>query len=273
MIQNGRLWVPIATALGLVLGACGGGASATVGKSASTSTPTTAPSAPPGAFGAIASISGSTIEVQNPSTGQVTVTVTPSTVITELEPATAADVVVGKCVRAVGPPRSTSGLFTAQSVSISQPGPSGCVRASGGLAGAGIPRRASATSGPRPTSSAGSGAGLVGPRSVTDLFGKVVSVAGSSFVVQATAGRGQAASGPATVGTAATTRFTKLATLSPSVLAVGRCVAALGPVDQTGAVTADSLRVLANNPPGGCNSGLRGRGRLGGSSSAPAGGA
>ncbi|MGH9128399.1 MAG: hypothetical protein ACRDY2_05395 [Acidimicrobiales bacterium] len=88
MGATGRRWPKRAWALlfgalcATGLAACGGGSS----PAAATTTTTTAPASTrtstpglPGASGTIAAISGSTLEVQNPSSGQVSVILTKST--------------------------------------------------------------------------------------------------------------------------------------------------------------------------------------------------
>jgi hypothetical protein len=89
-------------------------------------------------------------------------------------------------------------------------------------------------------------------------FGKVASVTGPTFVVQRTDrnGANMTTNGTTTVTTDASTTFTTVVSASQSNLAVGQCVAAVGPADQTGAVTANSISI---RPPGpnGCFTGAR----------------
>jgi hypothetical protein len=89
----------------------------------------------------------------------------------------------------------------------------------------------------------------------------VSSVSLPTFVVARTNGNG--ANMTTTVTTDASTTFTKVVPVSQSTLAVGQCVAAVGPADETGAVSANSVSI---RPPGpnGCLTGRGGRGGGGG---------
>lgn len=89
-----------------------------------------------GAVGTVASVSGSTFVVteanrRTGATSSVTVTVGASTTYTQVASASATDLAVGKCVRAIGP-ADTTGAITARSITISTAGASGC---SAGLRG------------------------------------------------------------------------------------------------------------------------------------------
>jgi hypothetical protein len=96
-------------------------------------------------------------------------------------------------------------------------------------------------------------------------FGTVASESAPSFVVQRTGRNG--ANTTTTVNTDSSTTFTKVVSAGQSALAVGQCVAAVGPADQTGAVTANSITI---RPPGpnGCFTGNRG-GQGGGNGGPP----
>jgi hypothetical protein len=86
------------------------------------------------ASGTLAAIIGTdTLEVQNPTSGQVTVTVTASTAITQTVSVPASTLAAGQCVSAVGT-ASKSGIVTARSVTITQTTSSSCT---GGFGGAG----------------------------------------------------------------------------------------------------------------------------------------
>jgi hypothetical protein len=219
-------------------------------------------------------VSGSTLEVQNPTTGQVTVNISPSTAFTQTVPATASDIVAGACVAAnAGPGASTTPgqPFTARTVAISQPGANGCTPQAGGFGG---PRAGNGGGGNGAAGGGGGGSSTTAPatggnrngngngaRRFAGAFGKVASVSGTTFVVQGNNRNG--ASPTTTVTTDASTTLTKVVSASQSNLAVGQCIAATGPSDQTGAVTANSIAI---RPPGpnGCFTGRGGQGGAGG---------
>ena len=109
--------IPALAGLGLVAlaaTACGGsGTTATRQPPPAASSSSPAPAAStqaafPGVVGTAAAVSGSSMEVQNPTTGQVTVTFTASTPITETVTATSKDVTVGSCVAVVGSPAASA---------------------------------------------------------------------------------------------------------------------------------------------------------------------
>ena len=97
----------------------------------------------PGTSGTIAAITGTSLEVQNPTTGQTTVTYTSATTFDQTVSAAASGVTVGSCISAFGKPTSTSstsksafgGPVTATTVTISQPVSGSCT---GGFGGGGF---------------------------------------------------------------------------------------------------------------------------------------
>jgi hypothetical protein len=259
--QSARL-VLLAGAVAVGLAACGGGASATPSASASSSgkstTPTTgaAPQARPGASGQVASVSGSTLEVQNPQVGQTTVTLTSSTTITQLVMASASALSVGECVAAIGAPDPT-GAIAARTVSIT-PQVNGTCAPANALGGFGLGRA-------RQGGAAGAGGaapnGTAPARRLRNrgqfggAFGKLTSVSATGLQVQAAAGL-------KSVTVSSTTRYTQLQSAAASSLAVGQCVTAFGPVDSTGAVTARSVSIRPAGP-NGCVAGAGGGGGFG----------
>ena len=290
----GRRWAPALAGLGIVVlgvAACGsGGSSATVAGTAAASpaaqasspAPTPSQAAFPGVVGTAAAVSGSSLEVQNPTSGQVTVTFTATTPITETVTATAKDVTVGSCVTVVGKPSaagSATGPVTATTVTISAPVKGNCAggagfggggfggfgRGGGGAGGSATPRP-SFSPRPRPTGSRGAfGNGAFGGAN-----GKVTSVSATGFVVQArgrTAGTAGAAGTDisVTVITNSASKYLKTVTAKPSALKVGQCITALGTANSIGAVAARSIRVSQPGPSG-CVSGFGGRGGFGGPS-------
>jgi hypothetical protein len=271
-------WAPALAGVGiavLALTACGGGGAtatpaATIASSAapnSSPAPTTgAQAAFPGTVGTAAAVSGSSLEVQNPTSGQVTVTFTATTAITETVSVTSKDVTVGSCVTVVGQPSAAGAAtrsVTATSVTISAPVKGNCV-GTGGFGTGGFGRPGS-TSSPRPSFSprarpSGSG-GAFGRGAFGGANGKVTSVSASGFVVQ---GRNPAASTGTsiTVTTSATTKYLKTVTAGPSALKVGLCITAVGTPNSIGAVAARSIRISQPGPSG-CVTEFAGRGGSG----------
>ena len=287
----GRRWAPALAGLGIVVlsvAACGsGGSSATVAGTAAASpaaqantpAPTPSQAAFPGVVGTAAAVSGSSMEVQNPTSGQVTVTFTASTPITDTVSATAKDVTVGSCVTVVGKPSaagSATGPVTATTVTISAPVKGNCTGAGGfggGFGGGGFggtrpsgAPRPSFSPRPRPTGSRGAfGNGAFGGAN-----GKVTSVSATGFVVQA---RSRAAGSAGAAGAAGTdisvtvitnsaSKYLKTVTAKPSALKVGLCITALGTPNSIGAVAARTIRISQPGPSG-CVTGFGGRGGFG----------
>ncbi len=77
-----------------------------------------------GAFGTVVSVTASTIEVQG-TQGQVGVVLAPTTKIVVTQAATQSALVAGQCARALGP-KSASTTFSATTITVSAPGPTGC---------------------------------------------------------------------------------------------------------------------------------------------------
>jgi hypothetical protein len=282
----GRRWAPALAGLGIVvLGvtACGGSSgnaatpAATIASSAApgaSPAPTTSP-AFPGVVGTAAAVSGSSLEVQNPTSGQVTVTFTASTPITDTVSVTSKDVTVGSCVTVVGKPSAAGAAaksVTATSVTISAPVKGSCTGGgAGGFGGGGFggfgggqgtaSPRPSFSPRPRPTGSRGAfGNGTFG-----GADGKVTSVSASGFVVEArsrTAGSGTATDTSVTVITTSASKYLKTVTASASALKVGLCITAVGTPNSIGAVAARSIRISQPGPTG-CVTGLGGRGGFG----------
>lgn len=247
----------------------------------------------PGAFGTAAEISGHTIEVQNPSTGQVSVTFTASTRFTQTRTVTSAALKVGECVTAVGvrdagsPSTSTSGsasgsasgspgsspgapkAFAAGSVSISAAVDGSC-RAGGPGAGTGF-RGGNRPSGSPTARPSGSGSGRFGGGFGGGNFasGQLTALTPTSMSVKVT-GRGTDATGTDTVTLTPATTYSQTVAVAATALRVGQCVAATGPTDTKGAVAATRI-TLSTAGPNGCSAGF---GRRGGAapSTSPTGG-
>lgn len=208
----------------LAVSACGSAGTSTAEPAEPSSSPA-APAGPPGASGTVAAVTASHLQVQNPRTGQVTVSFTPSTSFTRTVSATAADLVVGDCALALGAPQPAGAPVTATSVLISP------ATADGGCPGGGGRSRGATAS------------------------GKITSVSGGGFVMQV--GNSNATR---TVTTTQSSTFTKTIATDHSALAVGECVTALGPSDDTGAVAASMISIRQPDP-NGCQGGFGGPGR------------
>jgi hypothetical protein len=244
-------------ALALALAACGG-STGTGSPSTPTSPAAGAPTnrTPPGAFGTVAEVSTGSLEVQNPTNGQVTVTYNGSTTFTNTVPAALSDVTAGQCVMVASDPGgSVGGTVTARSVTITAaPANNGECPAGFGAGGDfggrgqgggndGGSRR------PRPS-------GTNRPNN-PQVSGAVASVSPNGFTVTGK-NRSTGATTTTTVTVDSSTTYTKQVRADASALAVGECVAALGSSDDTGAVTARSITISKPNTGGTCS------GRMGG---------
>ncbi len=245
-------------------------------RSAATSRPAGAPSGPgaasgsagsaprggafsgPAASGTIASVSGSTLEVQNAQTGQTTVNVTAKTLITATSLVKVSAVKPGECVTATGTD-GTGGGMLASAVSIVAPRNGSCsVFGNGGADGLG--RRGEG----QPARSPGGPAALGGvsrslpraPVNAATAFGKVVSVSGKTIDVSGTLRAFRATQGPSQVTTttkpttgtvtltvSSATRYEKVGPATVASLKVGECATAFGAANSIGAVTATRLAV------------------------------
>jgi hypothetical protein len=226
-------------AVAVAVSACGTAGNSTAVQPAAPSSAPAAPAGPRGASGTVAALSASNLQVQNPRTGQVTVTFTPSTSFTTTVPATGADLMVGDCARATGAAATTSspadptGPVNATSVMIT-PASAGGGCPAGGSGGAGPGARPAAR---------GRGA---------PAAGKITSVSASGFVLQTS-------NATRAVTTTQATTFSKTVATDHSALAVGQCVTAAGPSDDTGTVTASSISIRQPGPQG-CQGGFGGPG-------------
>ncbi len=257
-----RRWTPALAGLGVALaatacGSAGTTAPTTPAAASERPTPTVGTQAAfPGVVGTAAAVSGSSMQVQNPTAGEVTVTFSATTVITETVTATSRDVTVGSCVAVVGQP-SANGSATrsvaATTVTVSTPSKGNCSARAGFGGGRGTfsPRPGFS---PRPRRTGSRGAlGSFGGAS-----GKVTSLSAGGFVVQ---GRNPVTNAVSsiTVTTTAATKYLKMVTARPSALKVGECITAVGPANSIGAVAARSIRISQPGP-NGCVSGFRRRG-------------
>ncbi len=280
---------------GSLLAGCGGtskAASTTPTGSASPQAGRPQRGAAPGTFGTAAEISGSTIQVQNPSTGQVSVTFTSTTRFVLTRTVTSAALRVGDCVTAIGaraanaPSAQASGSpapesspsapkdFPAASVSISTPVNGSCPVGGGGFGGGGFGngvRPSGAPSGVRPSGSRppGTPGGNGGGFGAGFASGRLAAVTATSMSVQVV-DRSTRATSTDTITLTASTTYSQTRTVTSTALRVGQCVAATGPADSKGAVAATRI-TLSTAGPNGCAAGF---GRRGGAnpSSSPTGG-
>jgi hypothetical protein len=288
-IGRGMGVAAVGSALILTLAACGGsssGGSGTPSPAAGSAVGgATAPAgAGPAAFGTIASVSGSSLEVQNPATGQTTVDFSAQTKITQQQSVTLSAVKPRLCVTAASATASNTPsaapstgaqsrppTITATSVLITPATNGSC----GGFAGFGTGQRPSGAARPSTAPSSGARTGGRGPADV--VSGQVTSVAGSAITVLSTRRAFGASAPPTTVTdtvdvTAATT-FSQTVSATSAALVVGRCATAQGKTDAAGAVAATRIAV---STPGtqGCSTGSRfgfggGRGNGGRGASEP----
>jgi hypothetical protein len=233
----------------------------------------------PAAQGTIAALAATSLEVQSPQSGQVTVTFGPKTAFTQTTAAAKASVVVGTCVAAMAARSQSSGSavpstpapsatpparvtsFTAATVIITQPVNGTCNGGFGGLNGSAAPSGPPSGAFPSGAPSGGFGRGGFGGGFAARATGKVTAVTASTMTVV-----GSTRSGPITytVSVDPSTMYTATGSGTSASLAVGKCVIAFGSTDSTGAVAATRIAVSPASSSG-CTVGF-GRGRPGGAS-------
>ena len=270
-----------ATALvaAMIIGSAAAGA-------ATTNTP-----APLGASGSVASLSGSSMEVQNPATGQTTVSWTPTTQFSKTVSEAVSVLTAGDCVTVTGTPsKSSKTTIAARSISVAPASTSGSCSGPARSSAGTPPGGAGPVGGPgggfsfrtgdngnspgqRPPFPGGSGARFGGLGSLTLATGKVTAVNGSTVSVSGfelkpgTFGRrsgsskGSKLTTPKTQGLKITTSGSTTVSATKSAastdLAVGDCVSAFGPGASNGAVTATTVRITATGATT-CGAGFRG---------------
>jgi hypothetical protein len=279
--RPGRRRVAALSALGvaaLAMAACGASSTASTTSSSSPAGGSGAGGGAtqrqfPGASGTIAAINGDSLEVQNTSSGQTTVTYTSSTTFDQTVTSSASAVTVGACISAFGKPTSTSssskggfgGPVTATTVSITPPTSGSCSTGLGGFGGrpagggttGGAPSGGEIPgggSGQRP----GGGSGFSGRANgqFGAASGTVAAASGSTVTVTETNPTTKKTSS-VVVTLLSSTTFTQRTVAASTDLAVGKCAQAQGAADSTGAVAARSITI---STPGanGCTSGLGG---------------
>ena len=242
----------------------------------------------PPTSGSVAAISGSSMEVQNQQTGQVTVNWTPSTTFSQVASVPSSSAAAGDCVTVSG--SSSKGTITAKTVTISQPTAGKCntggAGGSGGFGGAGgfgggtrpsgaSGRPAGGFPGGRPGGATGGrrpgfgGSGNVGFASGTVKSATPTSLVISGFSSASITKNAKSSKKPTTpktttvkVKTTSSTTYSENQAAASTNLAVGDCVTAAGSSDSTGAVSATTVRITST---GGqtCTTGF-GRGAFGG---------
>jgi hypothetical protein len=227
----------------------------------------------------VAALSGTSMEVQNASTGQTTVNWTTTTTFSKAATEAVSAIAVGDCVTATGSAsKKSKTTIAARSITLSTPSSSGACGGAGG--GAGAFRTGSGSGGP-PAGGfrfrGGSGSGGTRPSfpggGVSNTFrkalanldiasGKVtavngstltvsgVSISGGSFASRTKTSKSKKPTKPKTetlkVTTASSTPVNTTQTVSSAALAVGDCVSAFGPAGTTtGSITASTVRITS----------------------------
>jgi hypothetical protein len=266
--------VPLATVLLLGLSACGGGGTSSAGGSGQPSSQPSAqssgqpsgqgaanagaPGGRPGANGEIAAIAGKTMQVQSQQDGQVAVTYTATTTISQQVKASETALQVGDCVMVTSDPASSSGGSTVAAVSVRITPASGGSCAPAGFGGGGGQRPAGAPSGGAGGPGGGGPGG--GGRFGGGAFGQVTAATAGGFTVKQTRPQSSGDATSTSVTTSSSTTWSTTAKATAGALKVGRCVAAQGSTDDTGAMTATSISV-SDKVDGQCAAGM---GRPGG---------
>ncbi|MDQ0382929.1 DUF5666 domain-containing protein [Amycolatopsis thermophila] len=244
MIRRTALTV-VGGALVLTLAACGSsGGSSGGGAGSASQAPSPAGNAArgPAASGTIASVAASSIEVQNPSSGQVTVNFSGDTRFTQRVAATLADVAKGSCAVVAG----TGQPITAKTVEISPATGNGC--------GFGGGARSQGTRAPRPSGTNRNNTGSGQARTA----GTVTAVSATGFTVHEDNPQTGAGNDIAVTVDSSTT-FTRTESATASALKVGECATADGQTDDTGTVTARTIGISQPGPDGCVTGGTRQR--------------
>ena len=264
---------------------------------ASTAAAATTPARPIGVSGSVASLSGSSMEVQNASTGQTTVNWSTTTTFSKTVTETVSALAAGNCVTVSGTPsKNSKTTIAARSITVSTASSSGsctpgdrtgtaagAAGAGGGFPGGGFRRAGgtgasgSAQGGTRPSFGGGSNF-RKGLANLAIASGKVTAVSGSTVTVSGISispglfARGATNSSSKTkkptapktktetlmITTSSTTTVSATQTAASTDLAVGDCVSAFGPAATNGSVTAGTVRITATS--GTCSGGFGGFG-------------
>jgi hypothetical protein len=272
----GRRWVWI-LATGTV-------ALVVVGTVASTAGAATRTNPPIGASGSVAALNGTSMEVQNPSSGQTTVNWTSTTLFSKTVSESVSAITVGDCVTATGTvSKKSKTTVAARDITVSTPNSTGACggtslngrnSSDGGTSAGGPP-----AGGPEFRTGSG-GANLPKgapsghlPRQLASLSiasGKVTAVNGSTITVsgisvspgslpRSTKDKTKKPTTPKVqtlkVTTTNSTPVSATQTAASTDLAVGDCVSAFGPAATNGAVTASTVHIISTGG-GNCRGGF-----------------
>lgn len=235
--------IAVAGAAALSIAACSSSnKSSPASTSTSTSTVTsTATSSAPAAgearvSGLIASVAGNSIQVTKEDNATAAVNFTSTTKITEVTPATLADVTTGSCV-SVRPAQEPQGgqPVAAASVKVSASVNGACPAAKESGPGAGPP-----STGPAP-----SGSPAPPPAKPAPVRGSVASVSGNTINVSGTDASGNTTQTAVTVDDK--TKYSKQASATTDAIAQGKCLSAHGTMDNAGTLQATSINVRPAN--------------------------
>ena len=243
--------VPVCGVLALAVATLPAGPAAAASKKTPTSK-SGPPALAPAASGQIAFISGGTLEVRNPETGQTTVDLTAKTRITATVTVTQKAVTAGACLTATGT-KAKDGALDATTVTIS-PASANCLARRGATG----PFRARGSRTFRPPVAGGSGArssrSFRAPANFATAFGKVTSVSGTAITIDGamfsfssarTRARAAAAPKPRKLSlvVSSKTRYLRTGPATAGALKVGECATAFGSTNDIGTVSATRLLV------------------------------
>jgi hypothetical protein len=210
------------------------------------------PSGPPAAFrpaasGKIASVTGDILEVQSPESGQTTVKLSSSTIITATVSVSASDVTKGVCISATGT-KGASGSVDATLVSVFSATKGQCNRGFGAAGGGTGTARFTPGTFPRRTTGSRPPTTFKRPANFATASGKVTSTSGTKINVEAVTvsfskGKVSTKTGPKTVDVSKSTKYSKTERVASGTLKVGECVTATGSTNSIGAVSATTLIV------------------------------
>jgi hypothetical protein len=254
--------------------ATGATALVAVGTVASTAGAATRTNPPIGASGSVAALNGTSMEVQNPSSGQTTVNWTSTTLFSKTVSESVSAITVSDCVTATGTvSKKSKTTVAARDITVSTPNSNGAcggtslngrsssdggIGAGGppaggpefrtGSGGANLPKGASSGHFPRQLASLSIASGKV-----TAVTGSTITVSGISLspgnLPRSTKGKSTKPSTPKVqtlkITTTSSTPVSATQAAASTDLAVGDCVSAFGPATTNGAVTASTVHIIS----------------------------
>jgi DUF4097 and DUF4098 domain-containing protein YvlB len=233
--------------VGATLLIAGCGSAATAASSAETPTAAARGAFGGGTSGQLVQMSGTTLTLST-TNGDVQVTYTSSTPITQASTGVTADIVAGTCVTMVGT-KDSAGAVTAATVRLTQAVNGACAPGTGvGAGGGGFPGRPNGSSPP-------AGAPTPNPNAAV-VSGLVTTVNGTSVTVK------QASGSITTVTVPTTIAVNESQAASASDLVVDDCLLARGQKNAAGVVAATALTIEPATSNGTCT--VVGRGGFGG---------